>query len=153
MTYVNQLDLPNSPSLTISTPSSACLRTTSPTALRSVAVRVASSVSSVRARTEGGRIMLPACVVRMRSVLRFIQAPRLQRGSRAQRIGKSAGDGPRRQLDASFEPQLGENVRDVRFGRALANDQCCGNATVAGALCDQTCDLLLARGQRHVAPP
>jgi hypothetical protein len=32
ITYVNQLSLPNSPSLTTSTPTSACLRTTSPTA-------------------------------------------------------------------------------------------------------------------------
>ncbi len=60
-----------------STPSSACLRTTSATAERSVAARVASSVSGPSASTSGGRIMLPACVVKMRSVLRFMPPPSL----------------------------------------------------------------------------
>src|SRR6266851_7822319 len=71
MTYVNQLSLPNSPSEMTSIPSSACRRTTAATAVRKVAVVVCSSVSGPSARTSGGRIILPACVVRMRSVLRF----------------------------------------------------------------------------------
>ena len=45
--------------------------TTSATALPNVAVRVCSSTSGVSARTSGGRMRLPANVVRMRSVLRF----------------------------------------------------------------------------------
>src|SRR6266852_2634297 len=78
ITYVNQLSLPNSPSLMTSIPSSACWRTTAATAVRKVAVVVCSSVSGPSARTSGGRIILPACVVRMRSVLRFICVDRIR---------------------------------------------------------------------------
>src|SRR5258707_14528466 len=78
MTYVNQLSLPNSPSEMTSIPSSACRRTTAATAVRKVAVVVCSSVSGPSARTSGGRIILPACVVRTRSVLRFIGVDRIR---------------------------------------------------------------------------
>jgi hypothetical protein len=54
-----------------STPTAASLRTTSATAVRSVAERVSSLASLARARISGGRIRLPAKVVRRRSVLRF----------------------------------------------------------------------------------
>src|ERR1700730_6776985 len=72
MAYVNQLDLPNSPSPTTSTAASTCWRTAWATAVRSTSVRVAASASGPSASTSGGRIRLPANVVRMRSLLRFM---------------------------------------------------------------------------------
>src|SRR3954447_8403829 len=75
-TYAAQwMDLPNSPSLTMSIPASAWLRTTSITDRRSTRSYPAwsngppSRRASRMRRNSGGRTRLPTCVVRMRSVL------------------------------------------------------------------------------------
>src|SRR3954447_291165 len=75
-TYAAQwMDLPNSPSLTMSIPASAWLRTTSITDRRSTRSYSAwsngppSRRASRMRRNSGGRTRLPTCVVRMRSVL------------------------------------------------------------------------------------
>src|SRR5262245_57637687 len=78
--YCDQLiDLPNSPSLTTSTPAAACRRTTAATdASRHWAcARSSYACASCFARrwssSAGGRIRLPTCVVRILSRLRFIR--------------------------------------------------------------------------------
>ena len=80
--YRDQLmPLPNSPSLTMSIPTSACLATTSATErrrhVRQAPARSASPTACAfrRATNSGGRTRLPTCVVRMRSVRCGHRAP------------------------------------------------------------------------------
>src|ERR1051326_6019456 len=69
--------LENSPSLGMSMPTSACLRTTSFTPCRTADSNVCSSYGlwltllRMICRISGGRTRLPTCVVRMRWLLRF----------------------------------------------------------------------------------
>src|SRR6266545_2142026 len=79
VTYITKLGLPSSPSLTMSMPASACFATHSDTAERTRSANTFSSTASPfsrawsMARRSAGRDKLPVCVVKMRSVLRFIQ--------------------------------------------------------------------------------
>src|SRR3990172_4034072 len=79
--WLAQLDLPNSPSLTMSIPVSCCFRTTSATAWRRVCSYAAASYAFpgallfASATSSGGRVKLPTCVVRKRPWLRFMNRP------------------------------------------------------------------------------